>query len=128
MSDSTRRVLFGTLNINLKINVHATLQFSDKSNDNIKIGYIRGNKKYYTNIKLYKDNNTYKTGMYVKDNVTGIGTLTYIDPNTKINGKAAALLYSSAFYWDYNIEGKPSNYNTNNEKINVTVEEVSDEM
>ena len=36
MSDSTRRVLFGNLNINLKINVHATLQFSDKSNDNIK--------------------------------------------------------------------------------------------
>lgn len=57
-----------------------------ENSDNIKIGYIRNNKKYYTNIKLYKDNDNYKTGMYVKDNITGIGTLTYIDPNTKIFG------------------------------------------
>ena len=38
MSDSTKRVLFGNsnTNINLKINVHATLQFIDKSIDNSK--------------------------------------------------------------------------------------------
>ena len=38
MSDSTKRVLFGNSNTNavLKINVHATLQFSDKSIDNVK--------------------------------------------------------------------------------------------
>ena len=28
----------------------------------------------------------YKTGLYVKDRITGIGTLTYIDPETKIYG------------------------------------------
>ena len=28
----------------------------------------------------------YKTGLYVKDKITGIGTLTYIDPETKIYG------------------------------------------
>ena len=28
-------------------------------------------------------NNIYKTGLYVKDSITGIGTLTFIDPNTK---------------------------------------------
>lgn len=28
----------------------------------------------------------YKTGMYVKDKIIGIGTLTYVDPNTKIFG------------------------------------------
>jgi len=28
----------------------------------------------------------HKTGLYVKDQITGIGTLTYIDPNTKIFG------------------------------------------
>ena len=38
MSDSTRRVLFGNsnTNLNLKINVHATLQFIEKSIDNVK--------------------------------------------------------------------------------------------
>ena len=27
-----------------------------------------------------------KTGLYVKDSITGVGTLTYIDPNTKLFG------------------------------------------
>ena len=54
--------------------------------DTIKLGYIRNDKLMYSNIKLYKENNSYKTGLYVKDSITGIGTLTYIDPNTKIFG------------------------------------------
>ena len=58
---------------------------SDK--ENIKITYIRDDNTYHTTLKLVKDkNDIYKTGMYVKDSVTGIGTLTYIDPNTKIYG------------------------------------------
>lgn len=32
------------------------------------------------------DDNVLKTGLYVKDQITGIGTLTYIDPETKIFG------------------------------------------
>lgn len=35
---------------------------------------------------LVKVDGTYKTGLYVKDRVSGIGTLTYIDPGTKIFG------------------------------------------
>ena len=58
---------------------------SDK--ENIKITYIRDDNTYHTTLKLVKNkNDIYKTGMYVKDSVTGIGTLTYIDPNTKIYG------------------------------------------
>ena len=38
-------------------------------------------------LKLIKDKkDVYKTGLYVKDQITGIGTLTYIDPETKIFG------------------------------------------
>ena len=37
-------------------------------------------------LTLYKENDIYKTGLYVKDNVIGIGTLTFIDPTTKIFG------------------------------------------
>jgi len=53
---------------------------------NIKIGYIRNNMEKYTNLKLVRENDTLKTGMYVKDSITGVGTLTYIDPETKIFG------------------------------------------
>ena len=56
------------------------------STDSIKIGYVRNNDVFYTTLKLHKDNDTYKTGLYVKDSVSGIGTLTFIDPNTKIFG------------------------------------------
>lgn len=55
-------------------------------NDNIKIGYIRDNKEMSTDLKLYNDNGTYKTGLYVKDSISGIGTLTFIDPETKLFG------------------------------------------
>lgn len=38
-------------------------------------------------LTLEKDNTgVYKTGLYVKDQINGIGTLSYIDPNTSIYG------------------------------------------
>ena len=61
-------------------------KISNITEDSIKIGYIRGNLTNYTNLKLYKDNDIYKTGLYVKDSITGIGTLTFIDPKTKLFG------------------------------------------
>ena len=55
--------------------------------EKISLTYLRNNKEKETTLNLYKDeNNIYKTGLYVKDSVTGIGTLTFIDPNTKIFG------------------------------------------
>ncbi len=53
----------------------------------IKIGYLRNGKNKETTLNLTRDENgVYKTGLYVKDSITGIGTLTYIDPETKIFG------------------------------------------
>lgn len=53
----------------------------------IKIEYKRNNQTFKTSLNVYKDENQiYKTGLYVKDSITGIGTLTYIDPNTKLFG------------------------------------------
>ena len=48
---------------------------------------MRGTKESTTNLKLSKtEDNVYKTGLYVKDSITGVGTLTFIDPNTKLFG------------------------------------------
>lgn len=53
----------------------------------ISVGYLRDNKKMSTNLILHRDsNNICKTGLYVKDSITGLGTLTFIDPNTKLFG------------------------------------------
>ncbi len=55
---------------------------SKNSRETINIGYIR-NGSFYTS-KLNIKNG--KTGLYLKDTIAGIGTLTFIDPNTKIFG------------------------------------------
>lgn len=47
---------------------------------------IRNNKIINTTLKLKEENNLLKTGLYVKDSIVGLGTLTYIDPITKIYG------------------------------------------
>ena len=56
------------------------------SDKEVEITYKRGKKEYKTNLSLVNDNGIFKTGLYVKDSITGIGTLTYIDPGTKIYG------------------------------------------
>lgn len=56
------------------------------NSNNVKVTYIRDNKEYVTDLELVKENNTIKTGLYVKDNITGIGTLSYIDPKTRLFG------------------------------------------
>lgn len=55
-------------------------------NKTLKITYKRGNKVRTTNLNLKLDNNVYKTGLYVKDSIVGIGTLTFIDPVSKRYG------------------------------------------
>lgn len=51
--------------------------------DQVKLVISRGGKQINTKLKLIEKDGTYKTGLYVKDSISGIGTLTYIDPETK---------------------------------------------
>lgn len=46
----------------------------------------RNNKEQIVSFNLVKKDNMFKTGLYIKDSITGIGTLTYIDPETNIYG------------------------------------------
>lgn len=59
----------------------------NKSNsDEVNITVKRLDSTKNINLKLVKENEIYKTGLYIKDQITGVGTLTYIDPETKIFG------------------------------------------
>ena len=49
----------------------------------LKITYKRNNKIKTTKLKLINDKTVYKSGLYIKDNISGIGTLTFIDPFSK---------------------------------------------
>lgn len=52
---------------------------SRNSKDTISLGYVRNGKEKHTELTLKNK----KTGMYLKDSISGIGTLTFVDPNTK---------------------------------------------
>lgn len=54
--------------------------------DKVNITIKRNDKFIDKTIILDKINGVYKTGLYVKDGVIGIGTLSYIDPETLIYG------------------------------------------
>ncbi len=54
--------------------------------NSIKVSFIRDDKLKNTTLDLYEDNGILKTGLYVKDSISGVGTLTFIDPNTKLFG------------------------------------------
>lgn len=59
---------------------------TDNIDSTINITYKRNGKIKTSKLELIKDKDIYKTGLYVKDSITGTGTLTYIDPETKIFG------------------------------------------
>ena len=74
-------------------------EINESPNKNlIEIEYLRNNKKNSTSLELSLDENgVYKTGLYVKDSISGVGTLTFIDPETKIFGA----LGHEMFHWRY---------------------------
>ena len=60
--------------------------FTKSEDSTVNITYMRKQQLQNTKLSLVKDDDIYKTGLYVKDQVSGIGTLTFIDPKSKIYG------------------------------------------
>ena len=105
-------------------------------NNLVNVTYLRNNKEKETTLELIKVNDMFKTGLYVKDSITGIGTLTFIDPTTNTYGalgheilesntskmievKTGTIFKNSISSIDESIDGKPGSknakfyYNTN---------------
>lgn len=78
------------INNNKVNNIEEMVTIIENSNDNsteVKVTYLRGQKEFNTTLSLIKDkDDVLKTGLYVKDSINGVGTLTFIDPNTKLYG------------------------------------------
>ncbi len=86
--------------------IYSITDLSDviSSNQNLKITYLRNNKTYSTTIKIIKEDNTYKTGLYVKDKIVGIGTLSFIDPQSKIFGALGHEIIEKTTNYKFEIE------------------------
>lgn len=61
-------------------------EIKNTNNKDLKITYKRNNNIKETILNLIKESDNIKTGLYVRDTVSGIGTLTFIDPKTKKYG------------------------------------------
>lgn len=72
----------------IKVNTieELTKEIEKNVNGSVEITYLRNNTEKTTELNLIYKDQVYKTGLYVKDKITGIGTLSYIDPETKIYG------------------------------------------
>lgn len=76
-----------SINGNITRNINDLQNALDSLSDgNVIITYIRDGHEFTIKTILPKTDSGYKTGLYVKDNVKGVGTLTFIDPETKIFG------------------------------------------
>lgn len=58
----------------------------ESNGQNLNITYVRDKQEKNTTLNLIKEDGITKTGLYIKDMISGIGTLTFIDPNTKFFG------------------------------------------
>ena len=69
---------------------------SDEKEVSVELGIIRNNEKKNINLKLIKEKSgIYKTGMYVKDSITGIGTITFITENNMYGALGHEIIESS---------------------------------
>lgn len=72
---------------NKKITSMEDMVSSINSNEDslkLDVKVLRSDKEYEITLNVLKDNTgVIKTGLYVKDQISGIGTLTYIDPETR---------------------------------------------
>lgn len=57
---------------------------SSKQNFDVKI--VRNNKEIYCKLKVVYTNNQFTTGLYVKDSISGVGTLTFYNPSKQSFG------------------------------------------
>ena len=81
----------------------------------------RNNKNIELKLKLEEENSIYKTGLYVKDTIYGSGTMSYIDPETKIFGSLGHEIIETSSYKKFELnKGEIYKAEVNNIKKNTS--------
>ena len=85
-----------------------------------KFSVLRNGKEIIIPIVLEEEDSSLKTGLYVKDTINGIGTLSYIDPETKVFGSLGHEILESKSYSKFEIkDGSIYSSNVSNIKKSV---------
>lgn len=72
-----------------------TSLINESRSNNVSFKILRNNKEKVIKMDLVDEDNTYKTGLYVKDRINGIGTLSFILENKKFGGLGHEILESN---------------------------------
>lgn len=64
-------------------NIDTLTKLLQKESQTYEFKVLRNNKLHNIKFTPQKENNIIKTGLYIKDKISGIGTLSFIDPNTR---------------------------------------------
>lgn len=76
----------GATNVNTINELTKAIESNMNNKNEVEITYMRNNNEKKTTLTLIKSEDMFKTGLYVKDSITGIGTLTFIDPENNTYG------------------------------------------
>ena len=70
---------------NIEVNTAEDIDqiINNLNNNQIEITYLRNKQESNVTLTLQKEDDRYKTGLYVKDTIRGVATLTYIDAENK---------------------------------------------
>lgn len=68
---------------------------SSRSSSSVKFEILRDNKVKEINMNLIIEDNTFKTGLYVKDQINGLGTLSFILEDNKFGGLGHEIMESN---------------------------------
>lgn len=127
--------------------IESMVNLASSTIEEVKFGVLRDGVNKKITMKLVKDDfSVLKTGLYVKDKINGIGTLTYIDPESKVFGALGHEILESTTIskfeikdgkiYDANVSGfvksrngkageKNATYNRNNVQGIITENEIA---
>ena len=88
----------------VEINSITDLNNLIESDNTYTFNILRNDRYLDISMKLEKENDIIKTGLYVKDKINGIGTLSYIDPETKIFGSLGHEIIESSSFSKFEIK------------------------
>ncbi len=94
------------INDSLVTDINSMVSIVSNSSSPAKFTVSRDNKLVDINLSLDRDSNgVLKTGLYVKDKINGIGTLTYIDPKSKVFGALGHEIIENTTISKFEIKG-----------------------
>lgn len=104
-------------------------EISSSRSNNVKFEIIRNDKNKEISMDLISEDNTFKTGLYVKDQINGLGTLSFIVEDSKFGGLGHEIMESNTLnkfeisegeIYDASVSGIIKSYNGQAGEKNAT--------